>query len=142
MAGPHTCFGCCGRDYIKEELKQAIHKNTLEFKSAKDLVAFRERLPKDQLRACGVCANLIFSDETKSRTLCPLHPQQTPDGKDLREGHCDISFSCKAAFAYEGWDEKTRKKFLAFLREQNDDLINYSIKMDSDEYFEEFLKQA
>lgn len=139
MAGPHTCFGCCGRDYKKDDIPETILKNTLDLKYKTDLKSFKDRFPKDELRGCGVCANLIYSDEEKSKTTCPLHPMQTPDKSDMREGHCDISFSCKAAFLFEGWNERIRNKFIQFLKEKGDDLTTYSLKMDADEYIEEFM---
>ncbi|MEK6863077.1 MAG: hypothetical protein AABW53_00045 [Nanoarchaeota archaeon] len=135
------CMGCCGHDFeSKEKIKEAIFKNTLEFKHAapqteKEFQAFRERFPSMDLRH-GVCRNLI---EENGRFLCPLHPAR--HGKDLRAGHCEIDYLCKTAKEFENWDEDKKKKFIRFVEEKKLDHVDYSVLMDNDSLLEEFDKQ-
>ena len=132
------CMGCCGYDFeSKEKIKEAIFKNTLEFKHAapqteKEFESFRERFPPMDLRH-GVCRNLI---EEKGRFLCPLHPAR--HGKDLRAGHCEIDYLCRAAEEFEKWDEDKKKKFIRFIEEKKLDHVDYSVQMDNDSLLEEF----
>jgi len=132
------CMGCCGHDFgNKQEIQEAIKKNTLEFQQFQDnLEKFRDRAFPMDLRK-GVCRNLI---QINTRILCPLHPLQN-NGKDLREGHCDIDHLCITAKRFSGWDPKRRERFLNFLKQKKLDLIDYSLGMDQGNLMEEFEKE-
>ncbi len=135
-------MGCCGRAFpSKEEIKKAIEKNTSEFKeldpqTEKELIKFRDRALPTDLRN-GVCRNLIQKD---NKILCPLHPKQN-NGKDLREGHCDINYLCQTAKEFSTWPKHKQKKFLKFVKDNEPDNIDYSIKMDKSSLLEEFEKK-
>jgi hypothetical protein len=132
-------MGCCGRNFpSKEKIREAIKKNTFEFKelnpqTRKELIKFRDRALPQDLRN-GVCRNLI---EKKERFLCPLHPKQN-NGKDLREGHCDVDYLCLAAKEFMGWSRERQKEFLKFIDDKELDKIQYSIEMGDDSLLKEF----
>ncbi len=127
------CFGCCGYDFTsKKPIKAALKKNTEEYKKYKDKIKFRDRSKK--LRKCGICKNLILK---RNKIYCSLHPEQNKD-KDLRIGHCDVKFICKAARKYDKWPDDTRKKFLKFIKDKKIDWYDYSIKMDNNILLKEF----
>ncbi len=132
------CMGCCGYDFEpKEKIKEAISKNTLEFKNAnpqteKQFLQFRDRRPPMNLRH-GVCRNLV---EENGCFLCPLHPAR--HGKDLRIGHCDTEYFCKTAREFENWSEEKKKKLILFIEEKKLDNLDYSIRMDNNSLLEEF----
>ena len=134
------CMGCCGYDFLsKQKIKEAIFKNTLEFKNTnpqteKQFLQFRDRRPSRDLRN-GVCRNLV---EEKGCFLCPLHPAR--HGKDLRIGHCDTEYLCKTAAAFENWSEEKKKKLILFIEEKKLDNLDYSIQMDNNSLLEEFTK--
>ncbi len=145
IIGDLTCMGCCGNTFgSAEELADAIWRNTLEFRESTDKITFKDRAEKDTLRSCGVCKNLIFSDDKMTKVKCPLHPVfNSPEEKgDLREGHCDTVHLCRAAFLYNVWDEKKKKKFVAFLLGKKLDWYTFSMGMDSNSLLEEFEKNA
>ena len=128
------CMGCCGHDFeSSEKIKLAIHLNTKELENNTNLIEFRDRVHSRDLRY-GVCRNLIKKD---NQLLCPLHPSQN-NNKDLREGHCNINYLCKAAKSYQDWPQEKQQKFLEFIKKQNLDNITYSIKMDNNSMLEEF----
>jgi len=139
QSGPHTCFGCCGRKFVKADIKATVHKNTLEFNESKDLQNFKDRFDKDDVRACGVCCNLIFSDKEETKVHCPLHPLRNKEGIEYREGHCDISYACKSASLFERWDEPTRTAFIEFLKSKGEDMYTYSLSIDNNTYLKEFF---
>lgn len=108
----------------------------MALKGGGEFLAFRDRtFPDDLLN--GVCRNLI---EEKGRLICPLHPSRH-NGKDLRKGHCDINFLCKAAKEFAGWDKRKRERFLQFLQDKKVDSIDYSLKMENNSWLEEFNLQ-
>lgn len=133
------CMGCCGRAFpSKEEIEKAIKKNTSEFKelnpqTEKELIRFRDRALSADLRN-GVCRNLVQKD---NKIICPLHPKQN-NGKDLREGHCDINYLCQTAKEFLIWPKHKQKRFLKFVKDNGLGNIDYSIKMDKDSLLEEF----
>ena len=92
------CMGCCGHDFDSvERIKEAIKLNIQEFElvngnDEQGLLGFRDRADAYDLRF-GVCRNLIESDR---KLFCPLHPA-LHQGKDLREGHCEIDHLCRTA---------------------------------------------
>lgn len=132
-------MGCCGYDFEpKEKIKQAIFKNTLEFKNAdpqteKQFLQFRDRRPSRDLRN-GVCRNLV---EEKGCFLCPLHPARHQE-KDLRQGHCDTEYFCQTAKEFENWSEEKKKKLILFIEEKKLDNLDYSIQMDNNSLLKEF----
>lgn len=132
-------MGCCGYDFLsKQKIKEAIFKNTLEFKHAnpqteQEFLQFRERRPSRDLHN-GVCRNLV---EEKGCFLCPLHPVR--HGKDLRIGHCDTEYLCKTATSFEKWDEEKKKRFLTFVEQKKLDNLDYSIQMDNNSLLKEFM---
>lgn len=133
------CMGCCGHDFLsKEKIKEAVRENTEEYeavgpKREGEFLAFRDRIFPDDLLN-GVCRNLV---EEKGKLICPLHPLRH-NGKDLRKGHCDINYLCKAAKEFAGWDKRKRERFLQFLRDKKVDSIDYSLKMENNSWLEEF----
>ena len=133
------CMGCCGHSFgSKQEVKEAIRKNTAEFlliepQNDADLIRFRDRALAMDLRA-GVCRNLI---EKEGQFFCPLHPRQN-SGRELREGHCDITHLCKTAKEFAGWDNEMQKDFLDFIRRRHLDNLDYSLKIDRGELLEKF----
>ncbi len=132
------CMGCCGHDFgTKEELAEAIKKNTSELKVAnpqtkEEFIQFRDRAHPSDLRS-GVCRNLI---DEKGCFLCPLHPARHEE--DLREGHCDIHYLCKSAKEFELWDEHTKKAFVYFIKSKELSNLDYSIQMDKNIILKEF----
>lgn len=133
------CLGCCGHSFPpKEEIKEAIEKNTQEFqqlnpKAEPELIKFRDRTFPSDLRN-NVCRNLI---EKNNQLFCPLHPEQN-QGKDLRKNHCDINHLCQTAQEFNNWNKEKQKKFLEFIKNKNLDNIDYSIRMDKGGLLEEF----
>ena len=136
-------MGCCGHDFEpKEKIKEAIFKNTLEFKNAdpqaeKQFLQFRDRKPSMDLRN-GVCQNLV---EERGCFLCPLHPARHQE-KDLRIGHCDTEYFCKTATLFEKSSEEKKKKFARFIEMKKLDKLDYSIQMDNNSLLEEFNAAA
>lgn len=128
------CMGCCGHGFVsKEKIKEAITLNTKEFSHISSLEVFRDRAYSSDLRY-GVCRNLI---EEKGCFFCPLHPARN-NGKDLREGHCNINYLCKTAKEFEGWEDGIKEKFLKFIENKVLDNISYSLAIDSGELLSEF----
>lgn len=136
------CMGCCGFDFpSKEQVAEAIKKNTLEFNfvnpiSDIEFLSFRERRPAMDLRS-GVCRNLI---KENGCFLCPLHPSRH-DGKDLRLGHCDTEYLCNTAKNFAQFDEAKQNAFVAFIEQKKLDNITYSILMDKGILMREFNRQ-
>jgi hypothetical protein len=144
VIGDLICMGCCGDNYTnREEIIEAIRRNTGEYKESKSKKDFMNRHDADAVRKCGVCRNVIFSDDSKKQVMCPLHPIFNEDGdsKDIRDGHCDIYYLCKAAFCFSMWDEKKRRAFVSFILKKKPDWYEFSMGMDSDTYLNEFLEQ-
>jgi len=133
------CMGCCGHDFgNKQEIEEAIKKNTLEFQQFPDnLEKFRDRTFPMDLRN-GVCRNLI---QKSDKTLCPLHPLQNK-GNDLREGHCDIDHLCLTAQRFSGWSTERKAAFLKFLKQKKLNTLDYSLGMDQGTLLAEFEKQT
>jgi len=130
------CMGCCGHSFIsKEKIKEAITLNTKEFSRTPSLEAFRDRAYPSDLRY-GVCKNLI---ERKGCFFCPLHPARN-EGKELREGHCNVNYLCKTAREFAEWGEEMKDKFLKFIENKGFDNISYSLAIDSGELLNEFIK--
>ena len=139
--GKLSCMGCCGRDYTsKKDIVEAIRKNTFEFEDSKSPEEFRDRIDSKYLRDCGVCRNLIFSDKSAKSVKCPLHPafNKAKDGSDLREGHCEIEYLCKAAFLFDLWDERKQIAFVKFIENKKLNWFNYSMGMNDDSFVDEF----
>ena len=131
------CMGCCGHDYKDaDHVRDAIQKNTLEFKQFDNVVAFRDRAKPMNLRG-GVCRNVVFKDGS---VCCPLHPALNK-GEELRKGHCDYNYLCPSAKKFNSWDEGLQKEFLNFIEEKDLDVIDYSIKMDKGSLMKEFLRR-
>ena len=110
VIGDLVCMGCCGRDYTsREEVEAGIETNTREYNNLMDRKSFRDRTDSRYLRYCGICKNLIYADQKKDRVVCPLHPafNGKDDSEDLREGHCDVKYLCKAAQLFNTWDDPT-----------------------------------
>jgi len=118
-----------------------ITTNTVSYhnhiKAKKPIKVWRDR--SKYIRTCGVCFNLVFLE--KKVPGCPLHPKLNR-GVDLREQYCEIDHLCKAAYLYNGWNDKQRKKFIKFLKKKNLDWYSYSIKMDDDSLIAEFLASS
>ena len=133
-------MGCCGREYgEREEIEKAVWQNTHEFNRSPGRLSFRERQGAKFLRSCGVCRQVIFTSQARDAVTCPLHPQEN-GGKDLRVGHCDIRYLCKAAVLFSEWDEKTRDAFVSFIHHKDLDWFTFSMGMDSDALVDEFLE--
>ncbi len=138
-------MGCCGHDFASQAtIAEAIRLNTLEFAEAlpaveKEYITFRDRAAVFDLRY-GVCRNLVRLPE--GRLGCPLHPARH-EGKDLREGHCDIHYLCDTAKAFAMWRQEKQDEFVAFIAEKKLDTITYSIQMDAGGLLAEFkLKRS
>lgn len=137
-----SCLGCCGTIVgDKDEVDEAIRKNTIEFKHCKDKKGYVWRFKPNNLRACGICPNLVKDDVRKDRVLCPAHPTLN-NGEDIREGYCDTLYLCKTAFLFGLWDESMRSRFITFLKDKVQknklDWYAYSIMMDNDSLLREF----
>ncbi len=140
------CMGCCGHDFqSKKSIRDAIHKNSLDYKyadikSEADHVKFKDRAGSSNLRN-GVCRNLICvkknEDDISGQVLCPLHPTRHA-GKDLRVGHCNIYYLCKAAKAFGSWEKEMQEMFLDFVKSKKLDNIDYSMLMADDKLLTEF----
>ncbi|MBI2662030.1 hypothetical protein HYX11_01060 [Candidatus Woesearchaeota archaeon] len=134
------CMGCCGHDYPSaEKINEAITLNTNEFHRAnpqtkQEFLAFRNRTELYNLRF-GVCRNLILLPS--GRLGCPLHPF-LHNGKDLREGHCDINYLCKTAKKFSVWKPEKQHAFLNFIKSKNLNNIEYSLQIDNDSLMNEF----
>lgn len=130
------CMGCCGCDYKSvAKVREAIHKNTLEFSQFSDVVGFRDRAESMNLRG-GVCRNVVVMD---GKINCPLHPALNK-GVELREGHCDYNYLCPSARKFNSWHEDRQKEFLRFIEQKNLDVIEYSVNIDNGKLMREFLK--
>ncbi len=133
------CMGCCGHSFIsKEKIKEAIKKNTLEFRelnpqTESQLMRFRDRATPMDLRD-GVCRNLI---EKEGKVFCPLHPKQN-NGRELREGHCDINHLCRTAKEFAGWDKQKQEIFLKFIKDKKIGNLEYSMGIEKGKFLEEF----
>lgn len=135
-----SCYGCCGHDFkSQEDVEIAIHKNTLEHKSFDDILDFKARVKKGELRDAGVCRNLVNMKDSngQNRVLCPLHPLVN-NVKDYRLGHCDTTYECQALFEFNNWSSDVQKKFLKYLLDMELDNYVYSIGMDSGSFLEDF----
>lgn len=140
-----TCFGCCGHHFTsKKDIERALILNTLTYIKHRDdekpIKDFRDR--SKLIRSCGICFNLVlldFEKDKKARKIgCPLHPKLN-NGKDLREGYCEIDHLCKAAFMFNEFDDNMKEKFLKLIKSKNLDWYDYSLKMDNNELINEFL---
>ncbi|MFH1682733.1 MAG: hypothetical protein ABIA37_02965 [Candidatus Woesearchaeota archaeon] len=135
------CMGCCGHGFrLKEKIKEAIDKNTAEFKqlnpqTADELLKFRDRAHKWDLLN-GVCRNLI---EDNNHFFCPLHPARN-EGKDLREDHCEINHLCQTAREFNLWEKEKQEKFLELVKEKELDNLDYSIQIDNNSLLKEFKR--
>jgi len=133
------CMGCCGYGFpSKKQVFEAIKANNEEFRflhpqTREELLKFRDRFPKQALRD-GVCYNLISKN---GQLLCPLHPFMN-NGKDLREGHCEINHLCNTAIHFNSWEAEQQKEFLEFIGAKQLDNIDYSLGMDDDRWLVEF----
>jgi hypothetical protein len=131
------CMGCCGHDFKSLELvKEAVRRNTLEFRKFKNLEKFRDRAGKWDLRY-GVCRNVVM---IRGKVFCPLHPARNK-GKDLRKGHCDVDYLCKTAKVFSKWNKEKQKKFLEFVEGKGLDVIEYSVGVDDGSLLKEFLRK-
>ncbi len=135
-----SCFGCCGNDYSnKKKLMRDIRKNTYEFHKSKSIKSFMTRT-KD-LRASGICANLVFKD---GKFFCPGHPA-LHHGKDYRavDPDCekDADDGCKTYILFQTWGKEKQKQFLDFIKSKKLDSYTYSINMDNDSLLKEFEKK-
>ncbi|MGM5487488.1 MAG: hypothetical protein ACQESG_00910 [Nanobdellota archaeon] len=138
VIGDLICMGCCGRDYGSfEEVCEGIRQNTREFRYYKNLEEFRDRA--QCLRPCGVCRNVIFTDESETQVMCPLHPEI--HGSDKRVGHCEVKYLCATAKQFKEWDAKIQGAFIEFIKNKNLDWFTFSMGMDSDEFLHEFQAQ-
>ncbi len=133
------CMGCCGNTFVsKQAIKQAVHKNSLEYKNAnpktiEEFKKFRDRRKSHDLRS-GVCRNLV---NDSGCMICPLHPDRHKED-DLRENHCDVNYLCETAHAFDKWDTKKKKKFISFIASKKLDNITYSLEMDGGDLMKEF----
>jgi len=133
-------MGCCGRNYTNdEEVFDSIWKNTKEFEEIRNKLTFRDRSPRYSWRKSGVCRNLIFTDKSMKKVMCPLHPGHNYR-KDLRKGHCEIDHLCDAARQFPNWDMKKQNAFISFIKKKKLDWYEYSMGMDSGKLLKEFLK--
>ncbi len=119
-------------------MQESIDANSQEFRyfnpqTREELIKFRDRFPKTALRY-GVCYNVI---QRNGRLFCPLHPALN-EGKDLREGHCDIDHLCDTAVNFNSWDKEKQKEFLQFLESKKLDNITYSMLMENNGLLSEF----
>ncbi len=130
-----SCFGCCGRKFgSKQEMEKALKENKAALKKHRNLSSFRDREDENSLHGCGICFNLIR--EGKS-IFCPLHPMRN-EGRDFREGHCDIHYLCRTAKKFNSWPDDKKQRYLDFIRKKNPDWYEYSIKTDNGEFLKEF----
>ena len=127
-------MGCCGYDFGSvAKVKEAIRKNTIEFRKMNSLEEFRDRVGKWDLRS-GVCRNVIMS---RGKVFCPLHPAKNK-GRELRKDHCDINYLCLTAKRFLKWDRKKQKEFLKFISDKKLGCVEYSIGIDNGKLLKEF----
>src|SRR3989344_1913010 len=128
------CMGCCGHDFDSvEKIKEAIKLNIQEFElvnkdDEQGLLGFRDRADAYDLRF-GVCRNLIESDR---KLFCPLHPA-LHQGKDLRDGHCEIDHLCTTAKEFAKWSPEKQDQFISFIKAKKLDPVEYSLQMDNNQ---------
>lgn len=128
------CMGCCGHDFKSiDSVRDAVKKNTLEFKQFNNLKKFRDRADKWDLRS-GVCRNVIMLN---NKVFCPLHPKKN-QGQDLREDHCDTDYFCQTAKEFSKWTKTKKEKFLRFIKNKHLDPIEYGVRIDNGELLKEF----
>ncbi|MFH1510594.1 MAG: hypothetical protein ABIF10_02795 [Candidatus Woesearchaeota archaeon] len=128
-----SCVGCCGHDFTtKEELAEAIRKNTAEYQDYSDKKDFMNR--SEDLRECGICRNVVFFDD--NHVGCPLHPEI--NSHDIREGYCEIEHLCETAKAFDSWPKDRQERFIGFIEKKNPDWYDYSLNIDNGKYLEEF----
>jgi len=70
--------------------------------------------------------------------VCPLHPALNK-GKELRDNLCDKDYLCETFKQFNKWNVFRRKKFIEFIKSKNPDCYDYSINIDNDSYFKEFV---
>ena len=130
-------MGCCGHDFGSvKEVKEAIKRNTIEFKKINNLRKFRDRADKWDLNQ-GVCRNVV---KMGKRVYCPLHPGCNA-GRDLRRDHCDTDYLCETAQKFKKFSKKKQKEFLGFVKDKKMDTIEYGIKIDDGSLMKEFLEK-
>lgn len=132
-----SCMGCCGHDFkTREELEEALRKNTLTYKEAKDKKEWGRRSP-NFVRPCGLCYNIIKVD---NKVFCPLHPSRN-DGEELRDADCEFDYMCETFKKFKLWDEDKQKAFIEFLKPKKLDWYEYSMGMDSSSLLKEFEEE-
>lgn len=132
-----SCFGCCGHSYkSKQDIRDSIRKNSVEFRHTSTAKQFRDRADKNILSASGICKNVVMVD---GQVLCPLHP--SVNGQDLRRGHCDIDYLCSAQKEFKTWPHETQKMFIKFIKRKDLDVMTYSLGMDNDSLLKEFKEK-
>lgn len=131
------CFGCCIIDHAvpsRKDLEEAFKKDTLVFRQFKDIRGFAERQGSGDVRACGVCNNLIIKDD---KIICPLHPGIA--GDDLRKRNfCFKSYLCDTAEKFNEWSEERQKAFLDFVKSKNPDWYSFSMNIENGSWMKEF----
>jgi hypothetical protein len=143
ITGHLTCVGCCGKDFTsREEIEKAVQKNTKEFMAIKNKHKFMKRKDNEFLHDCGICRNVIYTNDDEDDIMCPLHPFFNDDNtnKDIRKGHCEIEYLCKTAYVYNKYDNQKRKKFQKFILKKDLDWLEFSVGMNNDSFLEEFEK--
>ncbi len=132
--GKISCMGCCGHDFeSRKDIEEGIRKNSIRLKNSKTKEKFMYK--GKFIRESGICYNVVFFDD--ETVGCPLHPKQN-EGKDFREGYCEIEHLCKAAYMFSKWDEKRKKQFIDFILEKRLDWYEFSVRMDNDSFLKEF----
>lgn len=138
--GRFYCFGCCIIDNAKpsiEDLADAFKRNTLAFKQFKDIKSFAERKNSGDVRACGVCNNLIIKN---NKILCPLHPKIA--GEELRKRtFCFKDYLCTTAEKFNEWPEEKQKAFLKFIKKKNPDWYTFSMNIENGTWLKEFQRK-
>jgi hypothetical protein len=137
--GSYYCFGCCIIDDAvpsRKDLESAFKRNTLAFKQFKNVKDFAERSNTGEIRACGICNNLINKNK---KILCPLHPKIA--GEDLRKRtFCFKDYLCDTAEQFNKWDKNKQKAFIKFIKSKNPDWYTFSINIENDSWLKEFQK--
>ena len=138
--GKFYCFGCCIIDNARpsrKDLANAFKCNTINYKQFKSLKKFAERPNTGDVRACGVCNNLVIKN---NKVLCPLHPGLA--GEDLRKRtFCFKNYLCDTAEKYNEWPKEKQKAFLKFVKKKNPDWYTFSMFIEDGTWLKEFNRQ-
>lgn len=151
-----SCYGCCRNGVSSRSLiEEDIIFNNVDFEeiyskyeSNDTLIKFRDRYKITEVRASGVCRNLVkFEDGCLA---CPLHPKINAvvssneiiaPSSDLREGFCKTTFECSTVKFWNYMNLVEREAFVEFLKSKNLNNFEFSMRNISGELIKEFSRR-